>query len=117
MYPRTHAQYLYANASTAQMINHEHALHHTGFMVGPDSEVTATVRKFSHMLGAGASVSVPHFNVVVRKAYGLGAMAMAGGALMADEGFSVSWPTGEFGPMVRPGHRGRTSPSVRCDEQ
>ena len=70
-------------------------------MVGPESEVTATVRKFSRMLGAGASVSVPHFNVVVRKAYGLGAMAMTGGALMADEGFSVSWPTGEFGAMVR----------------
>jgi acetyl-CoA carboxylase carboxyltransferase component len=41
---------------------------------------------------------VPLFLVVLRKAYGLGAMAMAGGHLHAPM-FSVAWPTGEFGAM------------------
>ena len=36
--------------------------------------------------------------VVLRKAYGLGAMAMAGGSLH-ESFFTVAWPTGEFGAM------------------
>jgi acetyl-CoA carboxylase carboxyltransferase component len=41
---------------------------------------------------------VPYFNVVLRKAYGLGAIAMAAGSF--DETFfSISWPTGEFAGM------------------
>ena len=36
--------------------------------------------------------------VVLRKAYGLGAMAMAGGSLH-ESLFTVAWPTGEFGAM------------------
>ena len=46
-----------------------------------------------------ASVTVPYFTVVVRKAYGLGAQAMSGGAMMGGENFCVAWPTAEFGPM------------------
>jgi acetyl-CoA carboxylase carboxyltransferase component len=34
----------------------------------------------------------------LRKAYGLGAMAMAGGDLRAPA-LTVAWPTAEFGPM------------------
>jgi NADPH:quinone reductase len=37
-------------------------------------------------------------SVVLRKAYGLGAMAMAGGSFKAN-GLTVAWPTGEFGGM------------------
>ncbi|MGN6304121.1 MAG: carboxyl transferase domain-containing protein [Mesorhizobium sp.] len=69
-----------------------------GFMVGPESERTATVRHFSRLFVIGANLSVPMMVVVLRKAYGLGAQAMAGGTY----GFpvlSVSWPTGEMGPM------------------
>jgi acetyl-CoA carboxylase carboxyltransferase component len=47
--------------------------------------------------------------VVLRKGYGLGAMAMAAGGFHAPE-FTVSWPSGEFGGMglegaVRLGYR------------
>jgi acetyl/propionyl-CoA carboxylase alpha subunit len=69
-----------------------------GFMVGPEAEKTALVRRTSRMFVAGASLSVPMFTVVLRKGYGLGAQAMAGGSFHAPF-FIVSWPTGEFGGM------------------
>ncbi len=69
-----------------------------GFMVGPDAERTATVRRFGAMFVAGARLTVPLCFVVLRKAYGLGAMAMAGGDLHAPA-VTLSWPTGEFGGM------------------
>lgn len=69
-----------------------------GFMVGPAAEKTALVRHVSRMFVAAASVSVPFFTVVLRKGYGLGAQAMAGGHFHAPF-FTVSWPTGEFGGM------------------
>lgn len=80
-----------------------------GFMVGPEAEKTATVRRFSAMFRAGARLTVPLIMVVLRKAYGLGAMAMAGGDLHAPVA-TLSWPTGEFGGMglegaVRLGYR------------
>ncbi len=69
-----------------------------GFMVGPESEKTATVRHFSRLFIIGANLDVPMFAVVLRKAYGLGAVAMAAGSFSVPM-FSVSWPTGEIGPM------------------
>lgn len=69
-----------------------------GFMVGPDCEKTAMVRHSSRMYITAASLRVPFMTVVLRKAYGLGAMAMAGGSLH-ESFFTVSWPTGEFGAM------------------
>ncbi len=69
-----------------------------GFMVGPEAEKTATVRHFSRMFLVASSVTVPFFTVVLRKGYGLGAQAMTAGSLLAPD-FTVSWPTGEFGPM------------------
>ncbi|WP_245734184.1 carboxyl transferase domain-containing protein [Lentzea jiangxiensis] len=69
-----------------------------GFMVGPEAERTATVRHLTRMVVTGANLTVPFGLVVLRKAYGLGAQAMAGGSLKVPQ-FAVSWPTGEFGPM------------------
>src|SRR6185503_5562720 len=69
-----------------------------GFMVGPDAERTATVRHLSRMMVVAANLDVPFGLVVLRKAYGLGAQAMAGGSLAVPR-FAVSWPSGEFGPM------------------
>ncbi|MDI9917202.1 carboxyl transferase domain-containing protein [Rhodococcus sp. IEGM 1379] len=69
-----------------------------GFMVGPDSEEEATVRRFGKFFVAGARLTVPFGTVILRKGYGLGAMAMAGGSFRAPE-FTVAWPTGEIGPM------------------
>src|SRR5262249_9161795 len=69
-----------------------------GFMVGPEAEKTAQVRHFSRMFVAGGSLTVPFFTIVLRKGYGLGAQAMAGGSFHAPL-FCISWPTGEFGGM------------------
>ncbi|MFN0184620.1 MAG: acyl-CoA carboxylase subunit beta, partial [Aquabacterium sp.] len=69
-----------------------------GNMVGPEHEKTALVRHCCRAYVVGANVSVPTFTVVIRKAYGLGALAMAGGSFHASV-FAVSWPTGEFGGM------------------
>jgi acetyl-CoA carboxylase carboxyltransferase component len=69
-----------------------------GFMVGPEAEETAQVRHFSRMFVTAGSITVPWLTVVLRKGYGLGAQAMAGGSFHATS-FTVSWPTGEFGGM------------------
>ena len=69
-----------------------------GIMVGPEAEKTALVRHAARMFVTGASVTVPFFTIVLRKSYGLGAQAMAGGSFKAPF-FVVSWPTGEFGGM------------------
>jgi len=80
-----------------------------GFMVGPEAEKTALVRRVSRMFVTAGSLNVPVFTIVLRKGYGLGAQAMAGGSFHAPF-FIVSWPTGEFGGMglegaVRLGYR------------
>jgi acetyl-CoA carboxylase carboxyltransferase component len=69
-----------------------------GFMVGPAAEQTATVRHFARMFLGGANLSVPTGTIVLRKGYGLGAQAMAGGGFKAPQ-FTVAWPTSEFGGM------------------
>jgi acetyl-CoA carboxylase carboxyltransferase component len=69
-----------------------------GFMVGPAAERTATVRHFARMFLGGANISVPTGTIVLRKGYGLGAQAMAGGGFKAPL-FTVAWPTSEFGAM------------------
>ncbi len=69
-----------------------------GFMVGPESEQTATVRHTSRMFLTAATMSVPLLCVVVRRAFGLGAQAMAGGSLHAPA-LTLAWPSGELGAM------------------
>ncbi len=69
-----------------------------GFMVGPDAEKDAAVRRFGRMFVLGARLTVPLGMIILRKGYGLGAMAMAGGSFHAPQ-FTVAWPTGEIGGM------------------
>ena len=92
-----------------------------GFMVGPEAEKTAQVRRFARMFVVGANVSVPFFTIVLRKGYGLGAQAMAGGSFKVPM-FTVSWPTGEFGGMglegaVKLGYRNELSAIEDADER
>ncbi|MBP6382286.1 MAG: hypothetical protein KBG29_03875 [Pseudomonadales bacterium] len=80
-----------------------------GFMVGPQSEQEAAVRRMSSLFVAGASITVPLVAIFLRKGYGLGAMAMVGGSFGVPV-YAASWPTGEFGGMglegaVRLGYR------------
>jgi acetyl-CoA carboxylase carboxyltransferase component len=69
-----------------------------GFMVGPDTEATAQVRHVSRMFIAAAHLRVPYLSVVLRKGYGLGAMAMTAGGFHSPLAIAA-WPTGEFGAM------------------
>ena len=80
-----------------------------GFMVGPEAEKTGLVRHVSRMFVTARSVTSPTCTIVLRKAYGLGAQAMASGGFKFPL-FTVAWPTGEFGGMglegaVRLGYR------------
>ena len=61
------------------------------------------------MFVIAAHLRVPWFAVVLRKGYGLGAMAMTGGGFHAPV-VMAAWPSGEFGAMglegaVRLGYR------------
>jgi len=69
-----------------------------GFMVGPEAERTAQVRRMAQLFIECAALKRPPLVVVLRKGYGLGAMAMAGGDF-GDTGFTIAWPSGEFGGM------------------
>jgi acetyl-CoA carboxylase carboxyltransferase component len=92
-----------------------------GMMVGPEVEKTALVRHCARLFVTGANLTVPFFTIVLRKGYGLGAQAMAGGSFKAPL-FTVAWPTGEFGGMglegaVKLGYRNelaaQTDPAAR----
>jgi acetyl-CoA carboxylase carboxyltransferase component len=69
-----------------------------GFMVGPEIEKRAQVRHVCRMFVVGAHITVPYFTIVLRRGYGLGAMAMAKGGFH-ESFFTAAWPTGEFGGM------------------
>ncbi|WP_169570263.1 carboxyl transferase domain-containing protein [Sneathiella limimaris] len=69
-----------------------------GFMVGPEAEKTALVRKTSRLFAAAGSITVPVYTLILRKGYGLGAQAMAGGSMHVPF-VTLAWPTGEMGPM------------------
>ena len=80
-----------------------------GFMVGPEAESTGQLREAGELFRAAAALTVPLVAVVMRRAFGLGAMALAGGSLHRPIG-CASWPSGEFGAMglegaVRLGYR------------
>jgi len=69
-----------------------------GFMVGPASERTAMVRKAARLFVNAAALRVPVASVVLRRGYGLGAMALTAGHFHAPVA-TAAWPTGEFGAM------------------
>jgi acetyl-CoA carboxylase carboxyltransferase component len=69
-----------------------------GIMVGPEVEKTGLVRHANRVFLTGANLTIPTFMVVVRKAIGLGAMAMGGGSLKSPM-FAVGWPTSEIAGM------------------
>jgi acetyl-CoA carboxylase carboxyltransferase component len=69
-----------------------------GFMVGPEIEAQGQVKFASEMFIAAAELAVPFFSIVLRKGYGLGAMAMAAGGFHVPA-FTIAWPTAEFGAM------------------
>jgi acetyl-CoA carboxylase carboxyltransferase component len=80
-----------------------------GFMVGPASEKTGMVRHAGRLFVAAAKLRVPVLAVVLRRGFGLGAMALTAGHFHAPLA-TCAWPGAEFGAMglegaVRLGYR------------
>jgi acetyl-CoA carboxylase carboxyltransferase component len=69
-----------------------------GFMVGPAAEKAGLVRAAGDLFNAGAALRQPLVTVVLRKGYGLGAMAMSAGSFHSSR-LTLAWPTGEIGAM------------------
>ena len=69
-----------------------------GFMVGPDSEAEGAPRAMGQLFNSAALVRTPWVTIFLRRGYGLGAMALAGGSFMRPT-IAASWPQGEFGGM------------------
>lgn len=69
-----------------------------GFMVGPASEAEGAARVMPELFNAAAAVTTPWTAIFLRRGYGLGAMALAGGSFEAPT-IAASWPQGEFGGM------------------
>ncbi len=69
-----------------------------GFMVGPASEATGMVRHAARLFVTAAALRVPVLSVVLRRGYGLGAMALTAGHFHAPLA-TCAWPSGEFGAM------------------
>ncbi len=91
-----------------------------GFMVGIEAEKRKQVQQSCRLFETGANLRVPLFSVVLRKAYGLGAQAMAGGGFHMPF-YAASWPTGEFGAMgfegaVRLGYR-KELEALKCEAE
>nr|MBA2522497.1 biotin carboxylase [Solirubrobacterales bacterium] len=92
-----------------------------GMMVGPDAEATGLVRHCSRLFVTGANLRVPLVALILRKAYGLGAQAMAGGSLH-EPLLTIGWPTAELGAMglegaVRLGARRELDAIADADER
>jgi acetyl-CoA carboxylase carboxyltransferase component len=68
-----------------------------GFMLGPDAERSGIARHHVRPLLAQVHRTVPLFLVHIRKAYGLGPMAMGGLSQPTD--LRLAWPTVESGGM------------------
>jgi acetyl-CoA carboxylase carboxyltransferase component len=69
-----------------------------GFMVGPQSERLGQVRHAGRLFAAAAQLGQKWVSVVVRRGFGLGAMALAGGGFHESHAMAA-WPKAEFGAM------------------
>jgi acetyl-CoA carboxylase carboxyltransferase component len=79
-----------------------------GFMTGKVSEREGTLRRGLRIAYALAFTTVPKVSVVLRKAYGMGAVAMCGHR--GGQVLTLVWPSGEFGALpvgggVSAGHK------------
>lgn len=72
-----------------------------GFMLGPQAERAGIARHHARPLMAQVHRTVPLFLVHVRKAYGLGPMAMGG--MFQPTDLRLAWPTVEAGGMALEG--------------
>ena len=65
-----------------------------GFMIGPDSEKSGTIRHGTSAISAVMQSEIPWASVIVRKVFGV-----AGAAHFAPDGYVLSWPSAETGAL------------------
>lgn len=69
-----------------------------GFMVGPEVEAQGQVRAAGELFWAAGALTTPCVAITIRRAFGLGAMALSGGGFH-EPVFHAAWPSAEFGAM------------------
>ena len=69
-----------------------------GFLIGPGAERTALGRRSAKLVHELGNATVPRASVVLRKGYGLGYFAMAGGRAF-DADLAFAWPGAEICAM------------------
>lgn len=69
-----------------------------GFMVGSEAEKSKLARRSARLIFEISQVTVPTYNIVLRKAYGGAYIAMNGGRSFGAE-MTLAWPTAEFAAM------------------
>lgn len=69
-----------------------------GFMVGPAVEAQGMMRHAGRVFVTAAALRIPVVSVVLRRGFGLGAMAFTAGHFHAPVA-TAAWPQAEFGPM------------------
>ena len=65
-----------------------------GFMIGPDSEKSGTIRHGTSAISAVMQSEIPWASIIVRKVFGV-----AGAAHFAPDGYVLSWPSAETGAL------------------
>ncbi|MCF8466475.1 MAG: hypothetical protein K9G33_03660, partial [Sneathiella sp.] len=65
-----------------------------GFMIGPDAEKDGTIKYGTSAVAAAVMSMVPWATVIVKKAFGVAAAAH-----FSDDGYVLSWPSAEMGPL------------------
>jgi acetyl-CoA carboxylase carboxyltransferase component len=68
-----------------------------GFMTGRKAEQEGTLRRGLRMAHAMGQTTVPMVSIVVRKAFGMGGVALCGSGM--GQILTLAWPTAEFGTM------------------
>ncbi len=65
-----------------------------GFMIGPDSEESGTIRHGTAAISSVMQSQVPWASIIVRKVFGV-----AGAAHFSPDGYVLSWPSAETGAL------------------
>ncbi|MDB9868621.1 hypothetical protein OAD24_12860 [Pseudomonadales bacterium] len=73
-----------------------HLIDCPGFLIGKESEESATIRFGSQALAALGQTTVPFCSVVVRKAFGV---AGASNKKPGNHHFRIAWPSGDWGSL------------------
>ena len=73
-----------------------HLVDNPGFMIGPEAEKAATIRKGVEAMNAIYRARLPWASVIIRKAYGVAGAAMSDATRFQ---YRFAWPSGDWGSL------------------